>query len=109
MSDRPTKHDPYLAFRSFDFRMLFAASTINVIGAGMEATALGWELYERTGDALVLGNIGVSGGGANIFRGQQGISPIALTGAPWPFGRACSKPWPQPGWPGCPGRKARCR
>ncbi len=59
MSDRPIKHDPYLALRSFDFRLLFAASTLNVIGAGMEATALGWELYERTGDPLVLGNVGL--------------------------------------------------
>lgn len=59
MSDSSKRHDPYAALRSPDFRLLFAAGTLNVIGASMEATSLGWELYERTGDALVLGNVGL--------------------------------------------------
>jgi MFS family permease len=54
-----TKHDPYHAFRFSNFRLLFASSTLNVFGFFLESTALGWELYERTHDPLVLGNVGL--------------------------------------------------
>jgi MFS family permease len=53
-------HDPYLAFRYRDFRLLFTATTLNMVGRNLEATAIGWELYERTGDPLVLGNVGLA-------------------------------------------------
>jgi MFS family permease len=53
-------HDPYLAFRYRDFRLLFTATTLNQVGRLLEATALGWELYERTHDPLVLGNVGLA-------------------------------------------------
>ena len=55
-----TKHDPYLAFRYRDFRLLFTAATLSVVGGILESTALGWELYERTNQPLVLGNIGLA-------------------------------------------------
>jgi MFS family permease len=55
-----TKHDPYLAFRYRDFRLLFTASTLSVVGGILESTALGWELYERTREPLVLGNVGLA-------------------------------------------------
>ncbi len=55
-----TKHDPYLAFRYHDFRLLFIATTLSVVGGILESTALGWELYERTRAPLVLGNIGLA-------------------------------------------------
>src|SRR5215211_7267485 len=54
------KHDPYLAFRYRDFRLLFAATTLSVVGGILESTALGWELYERTREPLVLGNVGLA-------------------------------------------------
>ena len=53
-------HDPYLAFRYRNFRLLFTAITLSGAGAMLEATALGWELYERTGDPLALGNVGLA-------------------------------------------------
>ena len=51
--------DPYRALRSREFRLLFIASTISVIGHFLQSIALSWELYERTGDALVLGTVGL--------------------------------------------------
>lgn len=56
----PPPHSPYLAFRYRNFRLLFTAITLSVVGLYLEATALGWELYERTGDPLVLGNVGLT-------------------------------------------------
>ena len=54
-------HNPYLAFRYRNFRLLFAATSLSAVGYIMQSTALGWELYERTGNALVLGNVGLAG------------------------------------------------
>ena len=55
------RHDPYQAFRFRNFRLLFLASTLSVVGGLLEGTALGWELYARTRDPFVLGNIGLAG------------------------------------------------
>ncbi len=52
-------HDPYAALRHRNFRLLFAASTLSIVGAFLETTALSWELYERTNDKLVLGTVGL--------------------------------------------------
>lgn len=60
MSAAIPKHDPYIALRFRNFRLLFLASTFSVIATGMQVTALGWELYERTRDPLVLGNVGLA-------------------------------------------------
>jgi MFS family permease len=51
--------DPYRALRVRDFRLLFLAGTLSVVGAFLESVALSWELYERTGDPLVLGTVGL--------------------------------------------------
>jgi MFS family permease len=51
--------DPYRALRIRDFRLVFIAGTLSVVGAFLESVALSWELYERTGDPLVLGTIGL--------------------------------------------------
>lgn len=53
-------HDPYRAFRHPNYRLLLTASTLSFIGGILESTALGWELYERTQDPLVLGNVGLA-------------------------------------------------
>jgi MFS family permease len=53
------KHDPYLALRFRNFRLFFAASIIGVIVNALQHAVLGWELYERTRDPLVLGNLGL--------------------------------------------------
>lgn len=52
-------HDPYLAWRFMDFRLLFIGSFFATLGEQMITIAIGWELYERTGSALVLGLVGL--------------------------------------------------
>ncbi len=54
-----TAHDPYAALRFRDFRLLMAGRFTAQIGEMMVSTAVGWELYERTGDALALGLVGL--------------------------------------------------
>jgi len=58
-SHLPTTHDPYAALRFRDFRLLMAGRFTAQIGEMMVSTAVGWELYERTGDALALGLVGL--------------------------------------------------
>ncbi len=53
-SDTP-KHDPYAVLRNRDFRLYLSGRLIAVIGQQMFATALGWEIFERTHSALALG------------------------------------------------------
>lgn len=52
-------HDPYQALRSRDFRVLLIGTFIATMGEQMVNVALGWELYDRTGSALVLGIVGL--------------------------------------------------
>lgn len=52
-------HDPYAALRFRDFRLLIGGRFIAQIGEMMVSVAIGWELYERTGDALALGLVGL--------------------------------------------------
>lgn len=52
-------HDPYRALRFSDFRLLFFGTFISTLGSKMVEVALGWELYERTGSALILGYVGL--------------------------------------------------
>lgn len=53
------RHDPYIALRSRDFRLLTLASAISAFGTQMVSVAIGWQLYERTNSTLVLGYIGL--------------------------------------------------
>ncbi|GER86941.1 MFS transporter [Dictyobacter vulcani] len=55
----PKTHDPYQAMRFRDFRLLLIGSFIVSMGERMLEVALGWELYERTNSALVLGGVGL--------------------------------------------------
>ena len=60
LSTAPTvPHDPYLAWRFMDFRLLFIGLFIATMGEQMITLAIGWELYDRTGSALVLGLVGL--------------------------------------------------
>jgi MFS family permease len=52
-------HDPYRALRYRDFRFLITGGFIASVGDQMVSVAIGWELYERTGSALVLGGVGL--------------------------------------------------
>ncbi|MEO8974099.1 MAG: MFS transporter [Ktedonobacteraceae bacterium] len=50
---------PYRALQFGDFRLLFIGTFIASLGEQMINVAIGWELYERTGSALVLGGVGL--------------------------------------------------
>jgi MFS family permease len=52
-------HDPYLALRTPAFRRYLGGHVLAVLGQGMLAVAIGWELYERTGSAFSLGIVGL--------------------------------------------------
>jgi MFS family permease len=54
-----TVHDPYAALRHRDYRCLLAGSVLASLAAQMQSTAVGWELYARTRDALLLGLVGL--------------------------------------------------
>ena len=58
--DTAAGHDPYRALRFRDFRLLLTGSCISSFGQQMLTVALGWELYNRTGSALVLGGVGLA-------------------------------------------------
>lgn len=51
--------DPYAALRFRDFRLLISGRLIAQLGEQTVSVAVGWELYQRTGDALALGMVGL--------------------------------------------------
>jgi MFS family permease len=53
-------HNPYAALQIAAFRRYLAGHVIAVLGQGMLAVAVGWELYERTGSAFSLGIVGLA-------------------------------------------------
>ncbi|HEX7735438.1 MAG TPA: MFS transporter, partial [Ktedonobacteraceae bacterium] len=53
-------HDAYRALRYRDFRLLLAGVFLVFFGQQMITVALGWELYQRTHSALVLGGVGLA-------------------------------------------------
>ena len=53
-------HDSYGALRFRDFRLLISGNFLAMFGQQMITVAIGWELYERTGSALVLGGVGLA-------------------------------------------------
>lgn len=52
-------HDPYAALRHRDYLRYAAGGTLANIGGAMQSVAVGWDLYERTGSAMVLGGVGL--------------------------------------------------
>src|SRR5262245_60449316 len=56
----PEGHDPYGAFRHPGYRRLLASHMLATVGAEVQAVAVGWELFERTGSAGVLGMTGLA-------------------------------------------------
>lgn len=55
----PVRRDPYAALRYRDFRILIIGRFVAQLGEMMVSVAVGWELYERTGDSLALGLVGL--------------------------------------------------
>ncbi len=52
-------HDPYAAFRYRDYRLFAIGALLANISFAMQETAVGWELYERTGSPVPLALIGL--------------------------------------------------
>ncbi len=64
MSDQPgersaIRHDPYAALRIDNYRKFAAGFVLSSTGLQMLATAVSWEVYERTHDPMALGLIGL--------------------------------------------------
>ena len=53
-------HDPYAALRHRDYRLFLSAGVVASIGGEVQATAVGWELYQRTNSYDALGYVGLA-------------------------------------------------
>ncbi len=53
------RQDAFTALRFRDFRLFFMGRVLLFMGFQMQSVAIGWELYDRTGSALVLGTVGL--------------------------------------------------
>jgi MFS family permease len=54
------KHDPYAALREPNYRYFASGWVLASMGLQMQGTALAWEVYEKTHDALSLGFVGLA-------------------------------------------------
>src|SRR5579875_2792279 len=52
-------HDPYQSLRIRDYCLLLIGNFIAAMGEQMLTIAIGWELYERTDSAFLLGMVGL--------------------------------------------------
>jgi MFS family permease len=56
----PQRHDPYAALRIPTYRAYMAGWFIALIGTRIQSVAIAWEMYQRTGEALSLGLVGLA-------------------------------------------------
>ena len=56
-SDLP--HDAYAALRLPEFRRFWVGNFLAILGSQMQFVAIGWDIYERTGQKLQLGLVGL--------------------------------------------------
>ena len=54
------QHDPFAALRIRDYRLFMIGRVLLLTGTQMQTVAIGWELYERTNSAMVLGGVGLA-------------------------------------------------
>ncbi len=54
------KHDPYAAFRISDYRIYVVGWLVALMGTRIQTVAISWEMYQRTGEALSLGLVGLT-------------------------------------------------
>jgi len=57
MADNPQR--AYRSLRHRDFRLLWFADAVSMLGTQMQRVAIGWQVYELTGDPLQLGLLGL--------------------------------------------------
>lgn len=60
MIDSSSKHDPYAAFRYRSYRFYQIGWLVALVGMRIQNVAIGWEVYQRTGEALSLGLVGLA-------------------------------------------------
>lgn len=53
------QHDPYAAFRVPNYGQYAAGWFFTLLGTRIQSIAIGWEVYQRTSDALALGLVGL--------------------------------------------------
>ena len=53
------RRDPYAAFHVRDYRRYMFGWIIYLVGMRIQSVAIGWETYQRTGEALALGIVGL--------------------------------------------------
>ncbi len=56
----PQPHDPYAAFRISAYRWYVIGWFIASVGTRIQSVAIGWEMYQRTGQPLSLGLVGLA-------------------------------------------------
>ena len=54
------KHDPYAAFRIQSYRRYILGWFFAIVGNQVQGIAIGWDIYQRTGQALSLGLVGLA-------------------------------------------------
>ncbi len=60
MDGAAVPHDPYAALRDGNYRWFIASLGLATLGLQMQGVVVGWQVYNRTGDALALGLVGLS-------------------------------------------------
>ena len=60
MVDPTAPHDPYAALRDGNYRWFIASLFLITLGLQMQGVVVGWQVYDRTGDPLALGLVGLS-------------------------------------------------
>lgn len=55
----PSGHDAYASWRHRNFVLYAIGGILVQIGGGAQTLAIGWEMYQRTGEALSLGMVGL--------------------------------------------------
>jgi len=58
--NEPLSHDAYAALRQRDYLCLISGGVLSSIGLGIQTVAVGWEVYQRTDSALLLGLTGLA-------------------------------------------------
>ena len=53
-------HDPYAAFRYAEYRLYIGGWFVAILGTRIQSIAIAWEMYQRTGEALALGLVGLA-------------------------------------------------
>ncbi|MFN8439358.1 MAG: MFS transporter [Caldilineaceae bacterium] len=60
MTTAPVRRDPYAAFRYPAYRYFILGWLLSLMGSRIQAVAVAWEIYSRTGDAMALGFVGLA-------------------------------------------------